>query len=371
MIFGALLIIGGAFAGGYWLRESRIGQEVSKLGTPPEPIVFLRGRTLWFWNRPRAIVHPTTELFHSAYSLDESVATPGQSFRLSPSKDMVVFIKQGRLWITKTQVSSDRLLNLVEDLGDLYSVYSIGLAKNSWSPDGRYLAYVVQVIPRGCGEDPCKYTNKTPPAGVYVYNLFENKKKLLVSEGDVQIPGWLEDKLVVRQLSSKDEKDDSIAEMSEFFVVDPETGKRVKIEVCPDCDWHFVSMSSEGAVFAFVRSIIRGTKGRLYSLFVRQGENEVKLLEGDALGSPDVSPDGKFVAVTKKRKDSDWDLLIVDESEETHVIDSAVSFGELLWSGDNILVYSKEDGEDTGIYKINADGSGKELLFPDVIWFDL
>ena len=235
---------------------------------------------------------------------------------------------------------------LLTEYGSL--AYPPGLAR--FSPDGRYLAYVL--------------LDQANQAEVFVrpVDAPAGTKPWQISEGASSGPFWRRDGKALYYLA----RDQSVmaAEVStsgEFTFKKPEVLYRQQSPV-PD---RISYISADGDRFV-VLPRPRGPQLQQITIFNREGQAVKKVGEPGRYSAPSFSPDATRLLVTKNDlKTGQQDLWTIDlaTGKSTQITnDTFLRFGAMWWPDGQHIFYSSLRNGDFAIYRKGLDGSGSEEI---------
>jgi Tol biopolymer transport system component/predicted Ser/Thr protein kinase len=214
----------------------------------------------------------------------------------------------------------------------------------AWSPDGRWLYFNVATdkfhiwrmrFPDG---EPEQITfGPTSQEGMA---MAADGKSLVTSVGSQDSTVWLHDKSGDHQISSE-----GSAEMPSF--------------------------SSDGKSIYFLMTSGPSQNRELWEKDL-SGENAQRLLPGYAMNSYSVSPDGKSVVFATEDQNGNSSVWIASTNRRfapkqlsSQTIDDSPRFRP-----DGTLVFRSREAGSNFMYRMNADGSGRQKISPDTI-FDI
>jgi TolB protein len=222
----------------------------------------------------------------------------------------------------------------------------------AWSPDGQYLAYVV---------NDNSYNANSYYNEIYIVGSDAHPQLITRESGNHSHPTWSPDGAYLAYVG------DNLFQSSDIFAVDIKSGSVTNLTNSVGVQYDYPEWSPDGK-----RIACQGFVGHQWELFVMDadGSNPIQLTAaqkyGDDSVQPSWSPDGQQIAFASDRS-GDWDIYVMDMNNTGYQVKNLTQdkFEDNTpdWSPDGRLIaFSSNRGGKFQIYRMAADGSGISLL---------
>ena len=269
--------------------------------------------------------------------------------RFSPDGKRLAYQSGGQVWVVDLSTKDKRQV----------AKLSGGAAGQTWSPDGKWLAFLSTTVPSGVDAENAAY---------------------LKAKGDSKVSGRLYSTLTYRHWNEwKDAK-----QVSHLFVVpvdgsaaprDLTAGITTDVPNYADVsagDGYAWAPDSQALAFesAPEQAKATSTNGEIYEVALRGGPAK-KVSDNPAMdNSPRYSPDGRYLAWRAQRRPGfeadQWELWVMDRATQkvvrtTQAFDQ--SFGDYQWQGADLVGTSERQGH-TDLFR--WDGKSVQRLSTDL-----